>query len=251
MIINRVITYSAGCLMLMCSSLSILHAQNIHLDPPDVSIEGDPTVIVTPTMQISNTGTLQIMRWKRTINDLPEGWTSTVMDPLIHWTAETDMSTIGFPLPPDSNETVWVHFDARNFHDGIFEPVPGCGLVELTFFSETDSANYNAVGVFRAYLGATPEDCAVDVFSSEAENNYLIYPNPANAACSILASRNAGIEVVNIINMNGQIAMRTDWDGSSGRNKIDISALPEGIYAVQLLDSTAINRFSGNLVVVH
>ena len=224
-------------LILILFTTGIPSRAQLTLTPVVSEIEGDPTVIVTPTMQITNTGISQVIWWKRVVNDLPEGWTSTVMDPLMHWTSETDEPAFGFVLNPDTALTIWVHFDARNYHDGIFDPVAGCGEVELVFYSKFDSLQYNAVGTFKAYLGATAEECSVSITPNTDGTGLHVYPNPASTFTRINAPFDAHISNYIIYNIFGEVQLSGEWDTLSKSTSIDVHTFQAGTYMIVLMNA--------------
>ncbi|MEZ5012781.1 MAG: T9SS type A sorting domain-containing protein [Chitinophagales bacterium] len=214
---------------------AVLFSQNITLDPPSEEIIGDPDIIQEVHITLHNAGDHQTMTWKRTINDIPAGWTSSVCDFNLCWSPVADAPSYFFEAPGDTSGTVYVKFDARNYHDGAFDPVPGCGTVEVVFYSVTDSANYNAVGVFNAKLGV--ENCGDAIFYSPLlDNSFLVYPNPANGEINIIASNSADVRSVEILNIVGKAVFTTGWQTGNGKMSLNLGNLPEGIYFVRLLD---------------
>jgi hypothetical protein len=67
-----------------------------------------------------------------------------------------------------------------------------------------------------------------------------IYPNPANNVLNIV-SYNAGIEKINIYNVNGQIVLNKEVNNN--KKTINISSLESGIYIVDIIsENTSVKR---------
>lgn len=225
--------YLLACLLPVIS----LQAQNITLTPAVAELEGDPAVIHEVHIELHNAGETQTMTWMRTINDIPDDWTSSVCDFTLCWSPNADAPGDYFEAPADTTGSVFVKFDARNFKDGVYNPVAGCGTVEVVFYSVLDSANYNSVGLFKAYLGTTSDDCDVAIISPELDNSFDIYPNPALNAINVYASKSAFIQQVSIVNLVGNEVVRYDWNTANGKMELDITDLSQGIYFVRLINS--------------
>lgn len=214
-----------------------LGAQNITMTPSEAELEGDPADIHEVIISFHNTGETQTMTWMRTINDIPDEWTSSVCDFNLCWAPNADEPGYYFDAPADTTGNVYVKFDARNYHDGNFDPIPGCGTVEVAFYSVLDSANYNAVGLFKAYLGVAEKDCGVDVITPYQDDAFAVYPNPAVNSLNVMASFSAGIAKVEIVNIVGRSVAVYDWSTTNGKMNLDITELPQGVYFVRLLDA--------------
>jgi len=225
-------------LLFTCMGVALLSAtaQNIVLSPSAAELEGDPADIHEVIISFSNTGETQTMTWMRTINDIPDEWTSSVCDFNLCWAPNADEPGYFFDAPADTSGNVYVKFDARNFHDGAFDPIPGCGTVEVAFYSVLDSANYHAVGLFQAYLGVSSEDCLLSVVSPELDNSYGVYPNPAAQTVNVYASHSANIASVEILNIVGRTVSAQTWKTANGKMTLDIHDLPQGIYFIRFIN---------------
>lgn len=208
----------------------------IMLMPSEAEIEGDPTSINEVHIEFHNMGEGQPMTWFRTVNDIPDGWKTSVCDFNLCWADFADEPDYTFNAPADTMGTVYVKFDARNFHDGAFDPVPGCGTVEVNFYSIADSAGYNALGVFHARLGVEEEDCKTLIVTPINDNNFLIYPNPAKNVVNAVASFSAEIQHAEIINTAGYVVRSYTWETANGKMTFDLNDLPAGIYFMRLVD---------------
>ncbi len=225
-------------LLAFLAPAGLMYAQNITLTPSTAELEGEPDVIHEVHIDLHNDGETQTMTWQRTINDIPDEWTSSVCDFTLCWAPNADQPGDYFQAPADTTGTVFVKFDARNFKDGVFNPVAGCGTVEVVFYSVLDSANYNAVGLFKAYLGTSSEDCDVDVVSPLLDNSFAVYPNPAVNSLNVYASLSANIQQVSIVNLVGREVASYNWSTANGKMVLDIADLAQGVYFVRLIDAS-------------
>lgn len=214
----------------------LLAAQNIVLNPTDTVIYGEPDVLQEADITLTNNGDAQVMSWKRMVNDIPAEWTSSVCDFNLCWAPSADEPGYPFNVDAGQSGTVYVKFDARNYYDGDAHPTPGCGTVEIAYYSTTDSADYNAYGVYEAKLGVD-ENCLTTVYSPNLDNSFIAYPNPARYTLNVLASYSADITRVELLNIVGQVAQSVPWTSSNGKMVLDIRAQPEGIYFVRFINN--------------
>ena len=163
------------------------------------------------------------MTWVRVVNDKPEEWETSVCDPNLCWAPFADAPGYGWFQPAGADDDFYVQFDGRNFPDG--PAVDGHGEVEVIIYSEDDSANYNARGVFIADLSGE-----VGFHSPDMDNQYEVYPNPAVNDLNILTSYSNGVEQIQIVNLVGKVMLVQQWNKGTGKLVLDISNLPEGIY---------------------
>lgn len=205
-------------------------AQNIILDPASATEVGEPSEIVDIHINLINNGDDQLMTWKRIVNEIPEGWKSSVCDFTLCWAYNADEPGDPFLVKADTTGSVYVNFDARNIQAGVdLEDIPGCGYVEVVYYSISDSANYTATGMFEAKLGVD-DDCNVAVYSSAIENSFHVYPNPAVNVMQAIASSSANIERLELVNIVGKTMKVVKWNAAAGKMTIDVSDLPQGIY---------------------
>jgi hypothetical protein len=227
--------------LLACSAVLLiagLQAQNIVLDPSSATEEGEPSEIVDIHIQLTNNGEDQMMTWKRTVNDIPDGWKTSVCDFTLCWLYTADEPGAPFVVPADTTGTVYVKFDARNIVGAEdLEDIPGCGYVEVVYYSISDSLNYSATGMFEAKLGVD-EDCQVDVYSSAMDNSFHVYPNPAVDVIQAIASTSAKITRLELVNIVGRTVKSVEWAPVAGKMSIDVSGLPEGIYFAMFINQT-------------
>lgn len=214
-----------------------MFAQNIVLDPASATETGDPSEIVDIHINLTNNGEDQLMTWKRTVNNIPEGWKTSVCDFTLCWLYTADEPGDPFVVAADTTGTVYVKFDARNIVGAEdLEDIPGCGYVEVVYYSISDSANYTATGMFEAKLGVD-EDCEVAVYSSALENSFHVYPNPAVDVMNAIASENANIQKLELVNIVGKSVKVIKWIPAAGKMTIDVSELSEGIYFAMFINA--------------
>jgi len=223
------------------------YAQYITLDPSFADVDGDPSVLTSVEIELSNSGTHQTMTWKRMVNEIPAEWTSSVCDFNLCWAPAADSPGYYFDVAADTTGLVYVKFDARNYHDGAFDPYPGCGQVEVMFYSVTDSLDYHAYGVFHAKLGV--DNCPTAIFSSpNMDNSFLVYPNPAKNSVNMLASFSAHIQRVEVVNIVGKTVKNITWNATDGIMAVDMTDIPGGIYFVRFINNqekvVATDKFS-------
>lgn len=89
------------------------------------------------------------------------------------------------------------------------------------------------------------DDITIDIsdYIKENENNFNIYPNPANDVLTI--NSNTTMNQITIINSLGQVVMNVE--PNTDFYQININTLPEGIYTVRI---TTNNGLSTKLIVV-
>lgn len=213
------------------------YAQNIVLDPASATEIGEPSEIVDIHINLTNNGDDQLMTWKRTVNDIPEGWKTSVCDFTLCWLYTADEPGDPFVVNADTTGTVYVKFDARNIVGAEdLEDIPGCGYVEVVYYSISDSANYTATGMFEAKLGVD-EDCNVAVYSSAMQNSFHVYPNPAVNEMQAIASSSANIQTLQLVNIVGKTMKVVKWNPSAGKMTIDVSDLPPGVYFAMFINA--------------
>jgi hypothetical protein len=213
--------------MIVLSGFTLQAQSYIELSVDTAYATGDPVEIHKATVTVTNTGTqAQSMTWLRTKNEKPAEWETSVCDPNLCWAPFADAPGYGWNQEPDGSIEFYVQFDGRNIPDAA---VPGHGEVEITIYSEADSANYNAFGVFIADLGAT------GFYSPSMDQVFEVYPNPAINDLTVMASYSSDIEQIQIVNLVGKTVLLQNWNNGTGKMTVDIRDLPEGIYFVQFI----------------
>ncbi|MFN3940499.1 MAG: T9SS type A sorting domain-containing protein [Chitinophagales bacterium] len=204
------------------TALAVTAQSYLSLTPNPASAVTTADYPVELAVEVINNGPeSQEYLWRRTVNDIPSEWYSFVCDPNLCYGPMTSEPPLSFSITPE-NHKIKVTFNPNGYS--------GEGYIELEVFSTTDSANYNAVGVFTAELTATTA-----FHSPNADNTFSAYPNPANESINLMSSFSANVHAIKILNIVGKEVMYNVWQGTSGRMTMNISQLPEGIYFVQFL----------------
>lgn len=211
-------------------SLAALTAQmNITLSLDTAYAYGDPSEIHKAEITVTNDGPeTQEMTWLRVKNDIPAEWESSVCDPNLCWASFANSPGYGWNQAPGSEINFYVQFDGRQAPDG--PAIEGYGIVDVVIYSSTDSANYNARGVFIGDMqGST------GFYSPSMDNTFEVYPNPAVNEITVMGSLNSGIREIRIVNLVGKIVYLQHWQGTDGTMQVDLYDIPEGIYFVQFI----------------
>lgn len=206
-------------LLSVTASGVIIAQSNIELTPNPAYTVGNSSDPAELSVEVINNGPEeQTFLWRRIVNDIPSDWFSFVCDPNLCYGPNQDVPATSFVINPD-NHKIKVTFSPNGY--------AGVGYAEIEVYSVTDSANYNALGVFSADLTATG-------FNSPTVNNtFTVYPNPANDVVNAMASFNSDIRAVKILNIVGKEVLFANWNASNGRMLISVNQLPDGIYFVQ------------------
>ncbi|MDF2435750.1 MAG: Microbial collagenase precursor [Bacteroidota bacterium] len=188
-----------------------------------------------------------------------------------------DLSTIGYRGTNEGNkmkESGTIHWNSPNAgtNSSMFTGLPGCKRDNAGAFSTTPGTfglwwtstsydatfafnralSYNNAGVSRAHgyqkSNAFSVRCVCDftigVEEIEFENKIQIYPNPAVEKLTIDFDLTQDLEM-NLYNIIGKLVIQKNL--SSGRNDIDISSLPKGIYLIRI--SSDAHAFQRKLVI--
>ena len=117
---------------------------------------------------------------------------------------------------------------------------------QITYAQETDNIN-NRCGP-PTYTGGTVPSASESyaLYRQQLANQrsitqpftmaiLTVYPNPANTNTRIILEDNTTQPVtVSVINMNGVLISSYEYGAGSNRFDIDVSSLPDGIYALQV-----------------
>ncbi len=204
---------------------TIIAQSFLTLNPNPSNVTGDASITQAAHATLSNNGPEDHddIYWRRITNDLTEGWTTAICDFELCYASTVSSAPVNISLASGDTGEITVYFYPVN--------IQGEGYVEVVFYSLSDSANYNTLGVFTAdLLGSTG-------FSSPSlDNSFDVYPNPAVSTLHAVASYSAKINRLEIVNIVGRSIYTSDWSDASGKMTIDISELPEGIYFVRFIN---------------
>lgn len=122
----------------------------------------------------------------------------------------------------------------------------GTAFSTLGFYNDTLFVSYGGdslYGFYTGYLlkwtgGNYVDTCSSPAGINEILNiyNFILYPNPANDNLTIEATQQAKIEITNI---QGQLIKTITTSGN--KTNIDVSALPGGVYVVEVKTEKGIN----------
>jgi hypothetical protein len=141
---------------------------------------------------------------------------------------------IGFAYDTATGETIWkastiyTGLPAANWA-GPFTPD------EVDFVSATPTTNsvVSELTFDNLRVRATPTEALLGVKDVEiAENNFSVYPNPANNFISFSNTLNATVNTVELADMNGRIVKSLIVNASEGQ--ITISDLATGMYMMKI-----------------
>lgn len=160
------------------------------------------------------------VNWKRTKNDLPEGWNSLICDPVNCWAPFIDSNPEPLVIPANGAMLLDPHFQPNE--------IEGTGIVEICVWSIADSANVNVKMTY-----------SVDAFTVDIEDNSLaqikVYPNPVRDNLTIDVGTETNIRYVEIYSLVGRKMAHYSIPNRIDKYQINVSALPEGMYFVKML----------------
>ena len=122
---------------------------------------------------------------------------------------------------------------------------PAAGTGEVRFFAGGNAANGNGTnsGDSGARLSAPlviGEAATSNIFRPEQlEVDLRVYPNPAATVVNVqLENAEAGNYMLRLLDLQGRVLAQREVqvNGGSSTERIDLSALPQGQYAIQLTD---------------
>ncbi len=170
-------------------------------------------------------GSTKTIVWKRIVNDIPAGWTSSVCDKNACWGYGIDSKT--FLLPSNKSEKLDVYFYPNNS--------VGNGRVEMIAFVEGDSANTVVKAVFK---GTAQQPTGVAT-NKKPQFNITTYPNPIKDYLMIKGLPDNQTFKIDIYSILGsKVANYTLAAGAAqgGIHEIDMQELPKGVYMIRVMD---------------
>ncbi len=116
---------------------------------------------------------------------------------------------------------------------------PDCYLT--TFFAETSGGRIYAIqnGDNKMYYTDTSAIMPTATGKAEPGSTFSMYPNPAGSKVVILATDGDKIESIAILNLNGEVCMRT---GNESKAELEISllSLRSGLYIIQVTTNSGV-----------
>lgn len=187
-------------------------------------------LISTPFNYIKNNSDKAIsVAWERTVNDVEDGWTSSVCAGDLCYPAEESNSDDVGPIviAPGDSAQVKIQFNP-NF-DNIF----GVSTVEIRAIAEAAGIVDTITATFSGEVFATGIE---DVFFEEKTVD--IYPNPVINYLFLELENYPEVAVVEVYNMVGKRVEQFFVENSEEIQKFNLFDLQEGMYFISLLDNS-------------
>jgi hypothetical protein len=88
------------------------------------------------------------------------------------------------------------------------------------------------------YLPEKISNCSLDIVNYTSQNDFLVYPNPANGTFSI-QTNSIDKQVINLFDVNGKLVLRKIING---KITIDASSLSEGVYDISISNNVGVTN---------
>lgn len=132
----------------------------------------------------------------------------------------------------------------KNSRGGNWEQIqggiePDCYLT--TFFAETSGGRIYAIqnGDHKMYYTDTSAIMPTATGNAEPGSTFSMYPNPAGSKVVIQATDGDKIESIAILNLNGEVCMRTGNE-SKAECEISLLSLRTGLYIIQVTTNSGV-----------
>ena len=165
-----------------------------------------------------------------------DGQTEVV--PAVHFSVLSNPVCVGEPVELTYDGTAGTNSYFWSFSAGVTPEYATQANPQVTF---TQAGTYHATLYVENSAGSgfytmpiTVEGCAGVL---DRGLGYKIYPNPATTQLTIEVDAEAAIEEIALIDAMGRMVLRQSLE-NQGKNTLDISAFPSGMYVIQLLGST-------------
>jgi len=165
-----------------------------------------------------------------------DGQTEVV--PAVHFSVLSNPVCVGEPVELTYDGTAGNNSYFWSFSAGVTPEYATQANPQVTF---TQAGTYHATLYVENSAGSgfytmpiTVEGCAGVL---DHGLGYKIYPNPATTQLTIEVDVEAAIEEIALIDAMGRMVLRQTLE-NQGKNTLDISAFPSGMYVIQLLGST-------------
>lgn len=224
-VMNKKYTY---CLFLFALLISLnAAAQIIEATSDSVFANGSASEfeLVGGNYIENNTDNELTIVWKRTVNNLPSGWTSSICDKVACWAANIDSKS--FSILGNKTEKLDVHFYPNNN--------PGTAYVEMLAWVQGDSANTVVKSTYKATA-----DVSSNVVSAAKKNyNISIYPNPVKDNMFISGLPENQSFKVEVYSLLGTKVVSYGLSGNTaqgGIHQVEMQELPKGVYMIRIMD---------------
>ena len=165
-----------------------------------------------------------------------DGQTEVV--PAVHFSVLSNPVCVGEPVELTYDGTAGTNAYFWSFSAGVTPEYATQANPQVTF---TQAGTYHATLYVENSAGSgfytmpiMVEGCAGVL---DHGLGYKIYPNPATTQLTIEVDAEAAIEEIALIDALGRMVLRQSLE-NQGKNTLDISAFPSGMYVIQLLGST-------------
>jgi hypothetical protein len=162
----------------------------------------------------------------------------TEVMPAVHFSVLSNPVCVGEPVELTYDGTAGTNAYFWSFSAGVTPEYATQANPQVTF---TQAGTYHATLYVENSAGSgfytmpiTVEGCAGVL---DHGLGYKIYPNPATTQLTIEVDAEAAIEEIALIDAMGRMVLRQTLE-NQGKNTLDISAFPSGMYVIQLLGST-------------
>jgi hypothetical protein len=165
-----------------------------------------------------------------------DGQTEVVPD--VHFSVLSNPVCVGEPVELTYDGTAGTNAYFWSFSAGVTPEYSTQANPQVTF---AQAGTYHATLYVENSAGSgfytmpiTVEGCAGVL---DHGLGYNIYPNPATSQLTIEVDAEVAIEEIALVDAMGRLVLREALE-NQGKNTIDISAFPSGMYVIQLLGST-------------
>jgi len=139
------------------------------------------------------------------------------------------------------------------------------GDATYAYIAKPGSKSYSAVGTYKICLTVWDQNkacsatfCKTITISSLrsnnltgaapnlAENNVVVYPNPASDKVFVAWNSDSGVKVVEVLDLNGRLLQTVEFSETAQTGTIDLSAYAEGMYLLRVNQNgaTSLHRIS-------
>lgn len=203
-------------LLLSMLSLTITNAQSFSVETTDTTFTG-------LAIQYDFGGYIDLLnlsneelelKWKRTENNLPEGWECSICDPTSCKPPEADSSSFTLPISGVTN-----HINIHFYPNGV----EGIGTTKI----KVEDPNNSDVFYLLSFTGDT-RTIGVDEIESLSIS---LYPNPVKDLLHVQSSKECNMEL-RIYDLRGSLVYS---ETSNSSFTADLSHFKSGLYMVELI----------------